>query len=214
MGWNLLGAVVDGDIKPDDIIIMLSLNGTQLYQILLNMSPDKHYKKINVIPGGFIPGPNKPKCGLIPLSWSALQREGLTVWDANCNAIFRSDIYVLYETADGPRLVYWNGMVRHCGKNGCQIYCRVRGRRKTKQNHYLAVLLKLRDHACFGSNHPDIIASPNACQYDLIKTDTGLTKPPLVLGLQPSHSLGIPFSVTTDIMNLIANLADLMLFFW
>ncbi|KIK75747.1 hypothetical protein PAXRUDRAFT_18733 [Paxillus rubicundulus Ve08.2h10] len=81
MGWDFLGAVLDGDIKPDDIVVMVSLNGAQLYQskesdcwiyvwVLLNMSPDKRYKKINVIPRGFIPGPNKPKmstCSSFPV---------------------------------------------------------------------------------------------------------------------------------------------------
>ncbi|KIK98425.1 hypothetical protein PAXRUDRAFT_134241, partial [Paxillus rubicundulus Ve08.2h10] len=114
-------------------------------------------------------------------------------------------------------------MVGHCGNNGCWIYCRVRGRRKTDQNYYSVALLKLRDHACPGSNHQDVdvfrlppggaeeytnnlhclVSSPSIQQYDLIKTDTGLTKPPLILGLQPSHSLGVPFSVTPNIMYLI-----------
>ncbi|KIJ14028.1 hypothetical protein PAXINDRAFT_79868 [Paxillus involutus ATCC 200175] len=99
MGWDFLGAVLDGDIKPDDIVVMVSLDGAQLYQskesdcwiyvwVLLNMSPDKRYKKINVIPGGFIPGPNKPKnvdSFLFPglHHVSALQKEGLTIWDAS-----------------------------------------------------------------------------------------------------------------------------------
>ncbi|KAF9243886.1 hypothetical protein BU15DRAFT_35975, partial [Melanogaster broomeanus] len=61
MGWDFLGAVLDGNIKPDDIVVMVSIDGAQLYQskesdcwiyvwVLLNISPDKCYKKINVIP--------------------------------------------------------------------------------------------------------------------------------------------------------------------
>ncbi|KAF9219828.1 hypothetical protein BS17DRAFT_797917 [Gyrodon lividus] len=106
------------------------------------MSPDKCYKKINVIPGGFIPGPNKPKnvdSFLFPSLHhvSALQREGLLIWDASCHddpaheTVFHSDIYLVYKTTDGPGLVYWDGMVGHCGKNGCRMYCGVQGRRKT-----------------------------------------------------------------------------------
>ncbi|KIJ11400.1 hypothetical protein PAXINDRAFT_15704 [Paxillus involutus ATCC 200175] len=130
MDWDFLGAVLDGDIKPDDIVVMVSLDGAQLYQskesdcwiyvwVLLNMSPDKHYKKINVIPGGFIPGPNKPKnvdSFLFPglHHVAALQKEGLTIWDASCNLSLQLDIYVLFETADSPGLVYWDGMVEHC----------------------------------------------------------------------------------------------------
>lgn len=147
---------------------------------------------------------------------------------------FSSDIYLLYETADGPGLVYWDGMVGHCGKNGCRMYCGVRGRRKTDQNHYSAALLKPKDRACIGSDHDDVnvfrlppggadeytdnlcrlISSPSVQQYNINKTATGLTKPPLILGLSPSRSLGIPFSVTPDIMHLVANLADLMLSLW
>ncbi|KIK80544.1 hypothetical protein PAXRUDRAFT_158406 [Paxillus rubicundulus Ve08.2h10] len=31
MGWDYLGAVLDGDIKEHDVVLILSLNGTQLY---------------------------------------------------------------------------------------------------------------------------------------------------------------------------------------
>ncbi|KIK77487.1 hypothetical protein PAXRUDRAFT_63575, partial [Paxillus rubicundulus Ve08.2h10] len=31
MGWDYLGVVLNGDIKEHDIVLMLSLNGTQLY---------------------------------------------------------------------------------------------------------------------------------------------------------------------------------------
>ncbi|KAF9226187.1 hypothetical protein BS17DRAFT_698099, partial [Gyrodon lividus] len=95
---DFLSAILDGDIKPD-IVVMVFLDGAQLYQskesdcwiyvwVLLNMSPDKCYKKINVIPGGFILGPNKPKnvdSFLFPSLHhvSALQREGLMILDAS-----------------------------------------------------------------------------------------------------------------------------------
>ncbi|KAF8835413.1 hypothetical protein BDN67DRAFT_1039871 [Paxillus ammoniavirescens] len=236
MGWDFLGAVPDGDIKPDDIVVMVSLNGAQLYQskesdcwiyiwVLLNMSPNKRHKKINVIPGGFIPGPNKPKnvdSFLFPglHHVSALQTEGLTIWDASHRddpareTVFRSDIYLLYKTADGPGLVYWDGMVGHCGKNGRHMYCGVRDRRKTDQNHYSAALLKPKDHTLHKqSMSPSIFPKCSTIQ-NINKRATGLTKPPLILGLLPSCSLGIPFSVTPDIMYLVANLTDLMLSLW
>ncbi|KAH7917471.1 hypothetical protein BV22DRAFT_989347, partial [Leucogyrophana mollusca] len=92
-----LNAVQQGDIKDTDTVLMLSMDGAQLYQnkqsdcwiyiwILLDLSPDLRYKKKYILPGGFIPGPNKPKNvdsflfpGLHHLA--ALQREGLRVWD-------------------------------------------------------------------------------------------------------------------------------------
>ena len=58
---------------------------------------------------------------------SALQNEGLKIWDTSRNDVFRSDIYFLFTTADEPGLVYWDGLVGHCGKNGCRLYCGIRG---------------------------------------------------------------------------------------
>ena len=139
MGSDYLGAVMDGDINPDDIILTLSLNGAQLYEdkqsdlwmyiwIVINLSPEQHYRKHQVLPGGFIPGPNKPKnidsfliVGLHHLT--VIQHEGLQIYDAHRGITFRSNPYLLYPTADGPGLVYLDGLVGHSGKNGCWIYC-------------------------------------------------------------------------------------------
>jgi hypothetical protein len=71
-GWDLLGGVLGGDIKEHDVVLMVSLDGAQLYDskesdcwvyiwIIVNLSPDICYRKLNILPGGFIPGPNKPK---------------------------------------------------------------------------------------------------------------------------------------------------------
>jgi hypothetical protein len=72
---------------------MLLIDSTQLYEskqsdcwiyiwVLLDLAPDLRYKKKYVLPGGFIPGPKKPKnmdsfvyTGLHHLS--ALQKDGL-----------------------------------------------------------------------------------------------------------------------------------------
>ncbi|GBE89900.1 hypothetical protein SCP_1702260 [Sparassis crispa] len=92
-GSDYLGTVADGRINSDDIILMLSLDGAQLYRnkasdcwiyiwVVFNHSPDVRYKRRHVLTGGFISGPNKPKNvgsflfpGLHHLA--ALQREGL-----------------------------------------------------------------------------------------------------------------------------------------
>ncbi|KAF9226849.1 hypothetical protein BS17DRAFT_794279 [Gyrodon lividus] len=94
MGWDFLGAVLDGDIKQDDIVVMLLLDGAQLYQskeldfwiyiwVILNMSPDKRYKKINVDPK-----PQNMDSFLFPglHHVSALQK-GLQIWNASRNIV-------------------------------------------------------------------------------------------------------------------------------
>ncbi|KIK76909.1 hypothetical protein PAXRUDRAFT_17865 [Paxillus rubicundulus Ve08.2h10] len=104
MGWDYLGMVLDSNIKENDIMVMASLDGAQLYEdkdsncwiyvwIIVNLSPDKWYRKVHVLPGGFIPGPNKPKnldsflvVGIHHLA--ALQKEGLKVWNASQNEVF------------------------------------------------------------------------------------------------------------------------------
>ena len=250
MGWDYLGAVLDGDIKPDNIVLVASLDGAQLYEdkdsdcwmyifILVNLSPDKRYRKLQVLPGAFIPGPNKPKHldSFLAIGFhhiAALQHEGLRVWDASQNIVSQPDVYLLFPTADGPVLVYWDGMVGHCGKNGCHVYCETRGRRKTRQSHYYPALLKPSDRACIGSDHNDInvflippagsqsysnnlrnlISSPNQRQYELRRLETGISKPPLILGLHPTRSLGVPLCMATDIMHLAGNLSDLLISIW
>jgi hypothetical protein len=71
-GIDYLNAVSEEKIKNGDTILLFSLNGAQLYEhkqsdcwiyiwVILNLSPDQRYKKKHVLPGAFIPGPNKPK---------------------------------------------------------------------------------------------------------------------------------------------------------
>ncbi|KIK17012.1 hypothetical protein PISMIDRAFT_112278, partial [Pisolithus microcarpus 441] len=249
-GWDYLGAVLDGDIKKDDIVLMVSLDGAQLYEskqsdcwiyiwIILNLAPDKRYKKVHVCPGGFIPGPNKPKnidsflfVGLHHIA--ALQREGLRIWDASEDRMFSSDLYLLFTTADGPGLVCWDGMVGHSGKSGCRVYCPIPGRRKFHGMHYYPALLRPQGNCAPGSDHPDIdvfqlplggsgnythnlmrlVSAPSQRQWDIRKTETGITKPPLILGLDRCRSLGVPLCMTTDVMHLAGNLSDLLISLW
>jgi len=102
----LLNAALRGDLTANDTVLMLSIDGVQLYQskqsdcwiyiwVLLDLAPNLRYKKKYVLPGGFIPGPNKPKnldsfvyTGLHHLS--ALQRDGLRVWDCQTGHVFTS----------------------------------------------------------------------------------------------------------------------------
>ncbi|KAF9222823.1 hypothetical protein BS17DRAFT_707612 [Gyrodon lividus] len=165
---------------------------------------------------------------------AALQCEGLTIWDASQDRVFWSDLYLLFPTADGPALIYWDGLVGHCSKNGYRIYCGVLGHQKTRQTHYYPALLKLHDCACAGSNHPDynafeiplggsgdyatnlcwLLSASNQSQFEAREMEMGVTKTPLILGLEPSHSLGVPICMTTDIMHLAGNISDLLISFW
>ncbi|KAG2751918.1 hypothetical protein P692DRAFT_20705709, partial [Suillus brevipes Sb2] len=99
MGSDYIHAVLQNDINPkNDIVLMILMDGVQLYEskqsdcwiyiwVVLNHAPGDRYKKKYILPGGFIPGPNKPKnvdLFLLPgmHHLSALQKEGLHIWDA------------------------------------------------------------------------------------------------------------------------------------
>ncbi|KAF9226183.1 hypothetical protein BS17DRAFT_794414 [Gyrodon lividus] len=191
MGRDFLGVALD-----NNNILITSLDSMQIYQdkesnswlyiwILVNIHLDKQYCKLQVLPGGFIPGPKKPK---------------------NLDSFL----------------------------NSCRIYCGVLGHQKTRQTHYYPALLKLCDHTCAGSNHPDynafkiplggsgdyatnlrqLLSAPNQSQFEARHMEMGITKTPLILGLKPLHSPGVPICMTTDIMHLAGNISDLLISLW
>lgn len=206
----------------------------------MDFSPDERYKKIHVLPGGFIPGPNKPKNidsflfpGLFHLA--ALQREGLRIWDAFADRLFLSHPFLALNTADGPAMAYLNGLVGHHGKYGCRLYCAIPGRHKPNGSHYYPALLKPVDYVMAGCDHPDIshftsisaspdhyftnlrflLESANDTQYKKRRLETGITKPTIYLGLQANRTLGIPGCFGSDIMHLgTFNLGDLFMHLW
>jgi hypothetical protein len=68
--WDYLGSSLAGDISENNIVVMASLNGLQIYEdkdsncwlyiwVVINLAPNKRYRKMHVLPGGFIPGPKK-----------------------------------------------------------------------------------------------------------------------------------------------------------
>jgi hypothetical protein len=101
-------------------------------------------------------------------------------------------------------------------------------------SHYYPALLLPNNYHVDGCDHPDIdvfnlppaasteyaenlrklVSSPNPTQYQKRKTETGITKPSLLLGLHPSHTLGVPLCLSTDIMHLAGLLSDLLLSLW
>ncbi|PBK73221.1 hypothetical protein ARMSODRAFT_1068079 [Armillaria solidipes] len=98
-GTDYLQAVLDDKIKIGDAVLILSIDGAQLYRnkisdtwiyiwIILDCEPSVRYKKKNVLPGGIIPGPNKPKntdSFLFPRlhHLAVIQKEGLLIWDSS-----------------------------------------------------------------------------------------------------------------------------------
>ncbi|KAI9567403.1 hypothetical protein HD554DRAFT_2205612 [Boletus coccyginus] len=186
MGLDYLGPVLDGDIQENDIVLMVSLDGDSncwiLIWIFANLSPQKRYQKAYVQPG-----------------------------DASCNLTFQCNPYLLFPTADGSSLV---------GKNGCHLYCGILGHHKTHDRHYYPVLIKPRDWCLAGSDYPDLdvfnLPLGGSETYAsnlqrLRKTETGITKAPLILGLNCHCSLGVPYCMTTDIMHLAGNLSNLLI---
>ncbi|EIW78736.1 hypothetical protein CONPUDRAFT_156694 [Coniophora puteana RWD-64-598 SS2] len=250
MGWDFLGAVLDGDIQPNDIVLMCTLDSTQVFEdkdsdcwvyvwIVVNLPPDKRYHKVHILPGGFIPGPKKPKnlnSFLFPGfgALAAVQREGLRYYDAHWKDVFSGNLYFLYPLADGPGLVYVDGLNGHSGYLNCRMYCGVKGRRYGQESHYYPVLIKPRDRAGEGSNHEDVSIQhlplpANPAYYDNLyrltaardmntfkelRRDTGIKKPPLLLGLSPARSLGVPNCMAPDSMHLVLNISKLMLSLW
>ncbi|KAG6807256.1 hypothetical protein H0H92_008224, partial [Tricholoma furcatifolium] len=252
-GSDILEAYQQGLIKPDDFVVLFSLDGAQLYKnkesdcwlgqfIILNLAPDSRYKMSAVRPAFTIPGPNKPQhmdsflfTTLAHLR--ALQKDGFYVWDESKNVVVDSNLFFALVTADGPGLVYFNGLVGHMGFNGCRIRCGLLGRRKPRDKHYYPALLKPVDPVT-GCDHEDgdwdslpIQPPPTTANYlsdlrlvVLAKTDrsykemrkrTGIVKPSLSLALDPRHVLPPSRCYGPDIMHLLClNIPDIMIPLW
>ena len=170
-GSDYLDAVEDGRIKEHDTVVMLSIDGAQLYRnkksdcwiyiwILLDLAPDQRYKIRNILPGGIIPGPKNPKdldSFLFPglAHVSALRKEGLRVWDGYSRMEVISYIFLLLVLADAIAMAQLTGSVGHHGRKGCRILCELPGRNKPSGSHYYPALLRPLNSNEEGSNHPD-----------------------------------------------------------
>ena len=168
----MIQAFQDGRIREDDIAVMFSIDGAQLYAqklsacwiyiwVLLNLSPTRHYQKKHVLIGGFIPRPNNPKNfnsflfpGLGHLA--AIQKEPITIWDSALQREVHSRIFLPLVTADRPGMMHITGFMGYHGKHGCRLYCGLSGQCECQGKHYFPVLLKPRDYDVEGSSHPDI----------------------------------------------------------
>ena len=96
-GSDFWDAYCQGCIGKNDICIIFSIDGAQLFEhkasncwiyiwILIDVAPNKWYKKRYILPRAIVPGPKKPECiesFLYPgfQHIAALQHEGFMVWD-------------------------------------------------------------------------------------------------------------------------------------
>jgi hypothetical protein len=198
------------------------MDGAQLYQdkhsdcwfyifVLLELAPELRYMKKNVIIGGIVPGPNKPK---VPDSFlypgfyhiAALQREGLKIWDASTNQFFIAEPYYLLSCSDAPGSVYLSGLVGYHGFFGCRLFCGFQGRNKPGTPHYYPVLLKPTDYPkeTLPDQHPEsigfssdenymrrliyVLQSTSEHNYTLVRRkNSGISWPSLLHGLLPTH---------------------------
>ena len=237
-------------LKPHDTVLMFSADGAQLYRnkksdcwmyiwVVYDLAPGDRYKKRYILPGGFVPGPNAPKNfdslffpGLYHLS--ALQNEGLVVWDARDQKLHRDDPFLIFATADAVGIADVSGSAGHHAKHGCRLMCEFPGRHKPGTGHYYPVLLK--PNNCNnrpGCNHNDIdintisgpddekykanlhllLSSTNSDQYKNHRRETGISKPSIFQGLH--RILPLPKCFPGDIMHQpVINLCDLLISLW
>ena len=227
------------------MVLMLSMDGAQLLRnkksdcwiyiwILLDLAPDQRYKIRNIIPGGVIPGPGKPKdidSFLFPglAHVSALQREGLHIWDGYDRVAALSFLFLLLILADAVAMAELTGSVGHHGRKGCRLLCGFFGRNKPHGSHYYPALLRPLNSNWEGCSHPDIdvlalqpvdpdeyrkdldfvLLSPANGEYNKQRLETGIKKASIFDGLL--CILELPTCFPGDIMHQpVINLTALM----
>ena len=238
------------NLKSHDTVLMFSADGAQLYRnkksdcwiyiwVIYNLAPGDRYKKRYVLPGGFVPGPNAPKdfdsfffSGIYHLS--ALQREGLTIWDARNRKLYRDDPFLLFVTADAVGIADVSGSAGHHARRGCRLMCELPGRHKPGTGHYYPALLKPADCNHPGCSHNDIdintisspddkkyqanlrllLSSANSDQHAQRRRETGISKPSIFQGLG-TRILALPGCFPGDLMHQpVINLCDLLISLW
>jgi hypothetical protein len=171
-GSDYLDAVAGNNITSDDMVLMFSIDGAQLYRnkasdcwiyiwVIMDHAPAVRYKKRYILLGGFIGGPNKPRnadsyicVGLSHLA--AIQKEGLKIWDASHRKVFVSRPFLAAVGADAVGLAPIAGTVGHNGKHGCRVHCPFVGRHKARGTHYYGARLKPANYSVAGCDHNDV----------------------------------------------------------
>ncbi len=207
---------------------------------MLDCSPELCYKKWHVLPGGFIPGPSKPKIVdsfLFP--WlrhlAILQNKGRDIWNTLDQTIFRSYPTLALIAANGPAMACISGWVGHHGHCHCCYHWH-----KLGGSHYYPVRLKPDNYNLDGCDHGDvdlegilsrlnsqtathsyfndlkkILIVDSKVQYKRTQLETGICKPTIFLGLHPDHTLPIPSLFAGDSMHLASlNVPNLFLALW
>lgn len=229
-----------GDLKEGDELLMLTIDGAQLYKNKasdcwmwlfesLDMAPNKRYKIANIMMGGLIPGPNKPKnldSFLYPSLYHvcAIMNEGLPIWDALDRTLYNSNPFLALALADGPGMSYLNGLVGHSGAYGCRLYCPQKSRHKPNVGIYYPVSLRPNGYVS-NSDHPDynieeIAVTPQRAirecydknlakvnksrtdsEYKFHRRETGIAKASIFSGIH--RCLPVPSCFPGDIMHLM-----------
>jgi len=236
-------------LKSHDTVLMFSADGAQLYRnkksdcwiyiwVIYDLAPGDRYKKRYVLPGGFVPGPNAPKnfdsfffSGIYHLS--ALQHEGLIVWDARDRQLHRDNPFLLFVTADAIGIADVSGSAGHHARLGCRLMCELPGRHKPGTGHYYPVLLKPNDCNRRGCSHNDInintigdpddkkyqeklrllLSSTNSDEHARYRRETGISKTSIFQGLY--RILPLPRCFPGDLMHQpVINLPDLIISLW
>jgi hypothetical protein len=172
-GSEYLNHVESGQISDSDMLIVLSMDGAQLYcnkvsdtwfgvATLIDLDPEIRHTKEMVLPAFVIGGPNAPKhynSFLFPTfaHLSACQKLGLQIWDSLAHTSFNTCPWFCFGTADTVGMAELSGWVGHHGRNGCQILCPMPGCHKPSVGTYYPAMLK--PHGFIlppGSSHPDI----------------------------------------------------------
>ena len=244
-GSDYLGAVENGQINDYDTVVMLSIDGAQLYRnkksdcwiyiwVILDLAPDQRYKIRNILPGGVIPGPGHPKIldsflfpGLAHIS--AIQKEGLHIWDGYNRMAAVSFLFLLLALADAVAMAELSGSVGHHGRKGCRLLCPLIGRNKLGGSHYYPALLQSLGADNLFRDHPDVdignlppvdpakyredlnfvLESQTEVQYKQRRLQTGIRKATIFDGLP--RILEPPTCFPGDIMHQpVINLTGLM----
>ena len=184
-GSEYLDLVESGQISDNNMLLVLSMDGAQLYRnkesdtwfgvaTLIDFAPEIRHAKEMVLPLFVIGGPNAPRnydSFLFPTfaHLSACQKLGLRIWDASTQTSFNICPWFGFGTADMVGMAELNGWVGHHGRNGCRLLCSMPGRHKPGAGTYYPAMLKPHGAVPPGSSHADIninsITTPSVDEY-------------------------------------------------